>query len=279
MIHHTLNLKERFPNLESDTPLTLYIPDIPLDRYETPPSRPTVVICPGGGYRMLSKREAEPIALAYNAAGFNAAILYYSTVETEPNVRHPQQLWQVCGAVATVREHAKEWYADPAQIYLCGFSAGGHAACHCGVCWHLPSVSEALGVKNALCRPDGMILCYPVITSDPAFAHKGSITNLLGKTQAQDPALWASVSLEQQVSDQTPPAFLWHTFEDATVPVKNSLAFILAMKEYEIPTEFHLYPKGRHGLSLATDLVGGGPEECQAWMPLSIDWIRRKAQD
>ncbi len=275
MLHQTIDLKERFPKLQAPTYLTTYIPEIPMDRYDAPPSRPTVVICPGGGYHGLSKREGEPIALAYNAAGYNAVIIYYATATTAPGIHHPQQLLQVCAAVATVREHAQDWYADPTQVYTCGFSAGGHAAAHCGVSWHQDVVSEALGVENQLCRPDGMILAYPVLTADPSFAHMGSIYNLLGEKNADDPALRDLVSIEKQVRSDTPPTFVWHTFEDNCVPVKNSLAFALAMKEKEVPVELHIYPKGWHGLSLSNEITGGGPEECRAWMAMSVDWIKR----
>jgi acetyl esterase/lipase len=162
-------------------------------------------------------------------------------------------------------------------VYVCGFSAGGHLAASCGTLWHLDAVSELLDTDSALLRPDGMILCYPVITADPAVAHLGSFINLLGVEGAKDQALRDLVSLDLQVTDKTPPAFMWHTFADNAVPVQNSLRFAIAMKEHNVPTELHIYPNGWHGLSLCTPAVGimGDFPEVRAWMGLSIAWLNR----
>ena len=122
-----------------------------------------------------------------------------------------------------------------------------------------------------------MLLCYPVITSGPC-AHAESIINLLGPEHAADPRLRSLVSLEQSVSADTPPVFLWHTWEDATVPAENSLLLAQALKAAGVSLELHIYPRGCHGLSLANSEVSGPGKDCveprcQDWINLARAWI------
>ncbi len=230
-------------------------------------SRPAVIICPGGGYGFCSSRESEPIARRFLAAGFQAFVLNYSIKQ----LPFPSQLLQAATAVATVRAHAEEWDIDPHKIFIIGFSAGGHLAGSLGTLWNRDYVKNALGYQGGEHRPDGMILCYPVITSGE-FAHRGSFDNLLldGK---DDPEKLLEVSLEKQVSTDTVPAFLWHTVTDAAVPVENSLLMATALQQNRIPYEMHLFPEGRHGLSLASFETGGGPAAVTTWPDLVIRWI------
>ncbi|MBE5962133.1 MAG: alpha/beta hydrolase [Lachnospiraceae bacterium] len=233
--------------------------------------RPAVIICPGGGYQHLSDREAEPIALQYMAAGIQAFVLKYSLAPTE----YPCQLKQLAQAVKTVREHADEWHVDPNCIIVSGFSAGGHVAGSLAVNWNKEWLAKELGVTNDLIRPNGCVLCYPVITSGE-FAHRGSFENLLGGKQE----LLDEVSLEKQVNEDVPPVFIWHTFTDQAVPVENSLLFVNALRKYKIVTEFHMYPIGGHGLALATEETrsfdGKGIQpECAGWIRLATDWVNR----
>ena len=109
---------------------------------------------------------------------------------------------------------------DVDRIAVSGFSAGGHLACCLGVFWDREWLYGALGVKPEMIRPDGMILCYPVITSDPKYAHTPSFQNLLGDTVEEE--AW-NLSLNHQITDSMPPCFIWHTATDQTVPLPNSL--------------------------------------------------------
>ena len=127
-------------------------------------------------------------------------------------------------------------------------------------------------------RPNGMILCYPVITSGE-YAHRGSFEALLGE-DAYDPEKRKEQSLELQVTKDTPPTFLWHTEPDDCVPVENSLFFFEALHKNKIPVEMHIYPAGGHGLSLANEETkrqdGSGIQpECQSWMELACGWMSR----
>ena len=207
--------------------------------------RPAVIILPGGAYRWLSDREGEPVASAFLAAGISAFILRYTVAD---DGYFPCALIETFEAVKYVRAHASEWHIDPHRIWLCGFSAGGHAAGAAGTLWNHP-FAQSIGYTGREHRADGMILSYPVISSG-TFAHRDSIRNLLGP-RSEDASFLALVSLEQQVNDDTPPAFLWHTAKDGTVPVQNSLLYATALVEHGVECEMHIYPRGDHGLSTA----------------------------
>ncbi len=228
--------------------------------------RPAVVICPGGGYGFTSGREGDPIARRFLAAGYSAFVLWYE-VKSLP---FPSHLLMAAKAVATVRENAEEWGIDPKNITIAGFSAGGHLAGSLGVLWNRDYVKDTLGYHNGEHRPDGMILCYPVITSGE-YAHRGSFNNLLMDRKCDE--LLEETSLEKQVSADTVPSFIWHTYEDACVPVENALLMATALRANGVPMELHIFPKGGHGLSLVTPEVGGGPAECTIWTDLAVRWI------
>lgn len=235
--------------------------------------RPLVLICPGGAYAMTSNREAEPVALQLNAMGYHAAVLRYSCA---PAV-YPAALHEMALSMKYLRDQAQQWHIDPDRILVMGFSAGGHLAASYGVFWQEPHMGEAADCAPEYLRPQGLILCYPVISSDEKIAHTESIRNLLGDSYE---ALKEKMSLEKQVTDQVPKTFIWHTFEDATVPFWNSFRFVQALGEKNIPVEYHLYPRGIHGLSLATENVAHQDkstveEGCQSWMPLLKSWIMR----
>ncbi len=230
-------------------------------------TRPAIVICPGGGYGYVSvSREGEPIARKFASAGFQTFVLDYE-VKTLP---YPSHLLLAGKAVALVREHAEEWHIDPNKVFVIGFSAGGHLAGSLGVLWNRDYVKAALNTEREH-RPNGMILCYPVITSGE-YAHRGSFDNLLLERKSE--ALLKETSLELQVSAETVPAFIWHTFEDASVPIENALLMATALRKNNIPFELHTFPHGGHGLSLANDQVGGGPQECAVWADMAIRWAK-----
>lgn len=246
--------------------------------------RPLVLICPGGGYEWTSDREAEPLAMAFLAMGYHAAVLRYSCA---PAV-FPTALTELAYSVRLIRQKAKEWHVNPKQIIVLGCSAGGHLAASLGVFWERDFLAASFGVQGderRIFRPDGMILCYPVITSGE-YAHRGSFDHLLGGQEAAlserfgVPAL-ELVSMEKQVNEGTPPAFLWHTFTDNAVPVENSLLFVGALRRAGVSAEFHMYPCGGHGLSLANRLTldrsrTAIQEECTSWISLVHTWIEHQ---
>lgn len=236
-------------------------------------NRPLVLICPGGAYAYTSEREGDPLAMAFLSMGYHAAVLKYSCA---PAV-YPTALTELAYSMALIRRNASRWHVAPDRVLVLGCSAGGHLAASMGVFWKEPFLAEALELKEEerrLLRPDGMILCYPVITSGE-FAHRGSIQNLLGDKTEE---LGAKMSLENQVDKDTPPTFLWHTWSDEAVPVENSLLFVNALRRAGVSAEFHLYPRGCHGLALANRLTRnaqgyGDQEECTSWVSLVHTWI------
>lgn len=231
--------------------------------------RRSVLICPGGGYAYTADREGEIIALQYNASGYHAFVLSYSVAPR----RHPQPVLDCARAMCIIRSKAEEWNIDSSKITILGFSAGAHLAATLGVHWNKP-LFDTDGISIGTNRPDALILAYPVI-SMKNYYHKGSRDNLLGPDP--DIKLVEELSLETQVSKNTPPSFIWHTYEDAAVPVENSLMFANALRKENIPFELHIYMKGPHGLSLATDETdvakNGSFPHIAGWVKLTIEWL------
>lgn len=258
-------------HLEGSLPeakLVVYIQDYSEGLYVK--ERPLVLLCPGGGYAYTSDREAESIALQFLAMGYHAAVLRYSPA---PAV-YPTQLKELAYSMKYIRAHAAEWHIGRDKIVVQGCSAGGHLAASLGVFWTEEWLGRAVDTVSEEIRPNGLLLCYPVITSGE-FAHRGSFDNLTGG----DDSLLEKLSLEKQVNAHTPKIFLWHTFTDGSVPMENSLLFVSALRKYNIPTEFHLYPEGRHGLALANELTAGEDgghvqKECTSWVELAHTWLK-----
>ena len=272
MQFEVVRLKEFFPALRGnyEPTLTVYCPDNP-PKIHPGRVRTAVLVCPGGGYTFTSDREAEPVALQFVAQGFDAFVLRYS-VSPE---RYPESLLEAAAAVSLIRSRAEELAVNPAQIAILGFSAGGHLAASRGVFWNRPELAKKLGKTPDAIRPNALILGYPVITSGP-FAHRSSFDELLGPDAA--PELLEKMSLEKQVTEQTPPSFLWHTFEDGSVPVENSLEFAMALRRHKVPFELHIYPAGPHGLSLCNYETSSRADQMQphdaGWMALCAEWLK-----
>lgn len=232
--------------------------------------RPAVIVCPGGGYGGVSDREGEIVAMQFLAMGYHAAVLKYSVAPA----RYPTALTELGRAVLLLREHAGEWNISGNKIAIAGFSAGGHLAASYCMFWKEQWLSDALGREPELLKPNGMILGYPVITSGE-YAHRDSIRNLLGDRYEE---LKDKMSLENQVNEFVPPTFMWHTFEDAAVPVQNSILLAGSLADHDIPVEFHLFQKGGHGLALANPVSqsnsGFGVEpSCECWIHLLYRWM------
>jgi len=259
-------------NEERDKPsLTIWLPP------EEKANGAAVVICPGGGYGALAiDHEGRQVAEWLNSLGVAAFMLKYRLA---PAYHHPAMLQDAQRAIRTVRY----WAANPQftiqnstlnidsnRIGIVGFSAGGHLASTAGTHFDAGNPNAADPIERMSCRPDFMILVYPVVSLSTKYAHGGSRNNLLGKNP--DPALVESLSNEKQVTAETPPTFLIHTNADTGVPPENSILFYLALREAKVPAELHIYEKGPHGFGMARDakrydpVLSTWPDRCAAWM-------------
>ena len=239
------------------------------------PERPMVIVVPGGAYAFCSSREAEAIALKFLAEGIHAAVLRYSVA---PN-RYPVAALELAWCIQYCRAHAAEWHVDPNAISVCGFSAGGHLAGTLGTLWNEPVFSQALD-SSVSWKPDSQLLCYSVLTLGE-FTHEMSRYYLLG--EPSDPANQLdrveALSLEKRVSADTPPTFLWHTAEDGSVPVENSLMYAAACRRNNVPFELHVFEHGGHGIStcqeITSNMEGQIVPDNTVWVPMAIRFVLR----
>lgn len=225
-------------------------------------NRPVVVVCPGGGYGGRAQHEGEPIAKWLNGLGISAFVLRYRVAPYQ----YPSALLDVQRAIRTIRHEAKRFRINPDKLGILGFSAGGHLTANAGTSYDRGNIEAEDIVERQSSRPDLLVLCYPVITLTDPFTHTGSRDNLLGKEATLEQI--DLLSPEKNVTEDTPPTFLWHTTDDAAVPVENSLMFASALSKHNVKFDMHVYTKGRHGLGLAED-----EEHTIGWVDTCASWL------
>jgi acetyl esterase/lipase len=224
-----------------------------------------VVICPGGGYRILaSSHEGYDIAAKFNEMGVAAVVLYYRLPADSAQVEKKYApLQDAQTAIALVRQNAAKWNVDPFKVGIMGFSAGGHLAATASTHFN----KDYTGIlSGANLRPDFSILMYPVI-SMRSFGHGGSTQNLLGKNPSEEEL--NLFSNEEQVNAQTPKAFLVHAADDNAVPLKNSLLYAERLTANKVPVDLHVYAKGGHGFGLNNKTTSG-----DLWFDRLISWMK-----
>jgi len=222
-----------------------------------------VVVAPGGGYGKRAEHEGEPIARWLNGLGISAFVLRYRVAP----YRHPAPLLDAQRAIRAVRHYAEPFGVDPERVGLLGFSAGGHLTATAGTHFDRGQPEAADPIDRHSCRPDALVLCYPVITLKEPYAHLGSRHNLIGPDP--DPELLNSLCNDEQVTADTPQTFLWHTSDEEPVPVQNSLRFAAALHANRVPFDLHVYAKGNHGLGLAEN-----HPYARGWTGACADWLR-----
>lgn len=245
--------------------------DVPtLTPYFPPASKATgaaIIVCPGGGYARLAPHEGQHYALWLNEQGIAAFVLKYRLGSR--GYRHPAMLQDVQRAVRQVRAQAEGWRLDPGRIGVMGSSAGGHLAATALTHFSSGDPTAEDPVERWSSRPDLGILCYPVITMGEN-THAGSRQNLLGASP--DAALVEELSNEKQVTQDTPPTFIFHTVADATVKVENTLDFAAALRRAGVTFALHIYPDGPHGIGLGS--AQWDPENRHPWTVECARWLR-----
>ncbi|MEE0946127.1 MAG: alpha/beta hydrolase [Acutalibacteraceae bacterium] len=252
-----IELWENVPG-NTDNPVLEYYPST------RKTSNTAVVIFPGGGYSGRAIYEGKGYAEYLNTLGITAFVCQYRVA---PN-RYPLPLLDARRAVQYVRANAEKYEIDPDKIGVMGSSAGGHLAATLSTVFddlrnEIPSPDE---IDNVDFMPNFQILCYPVIKLKD-YGHIGSGNNLLGE-KMNDSKCVDSLCADERVNEKTPKAFIWHTFDDAGVNVKNSLIYATALKDNGVSCEMHIFPNGAHGLGLAQsdDSVGQWPLLLKNWL-------------
>jgi acetyl esterase/lipase len=242
-----------------DTPaIQIYLPE----SHHAKPTGASIVVCPGGAYAARANHEGPDVGKWLAQNGVTAFVLRYRL--GSKGYHHPTQLTDAGRAIRFVRHHAKSWNLDPNRIGILGFSAGGHLASTAATHWDAGDKNAPDPIDHQPSRPDLQILIYPVITMGPT-GHAGSRTNLLGKDNANDPALIELLSNERHVHEKTPPAFLVHTIEDKGVPISNSDNYAAALKKANVTVEYVRTEKGQHGFGLK-----------DFWTIPCINWLRKQ---
>ena len=227
-----------------------------LRAFPAPGARGAVVVCPGGGYVTKADHEGAPVARMLNSQGIAAYVLDYRVVPC-----HCLAPWTDAGrAIRTVRS------LGYGKVGILGFSAGGNLCCTAAVHYDAGDPASDDPIARLSSRPDAFISCYSVV-SFGKYTHLDSRKSLLGEDwENEDSARFFSAELN--VTGDTPPAFLWHTAEDGSVPVQNSLLLAQALADHGVPFELHVYPRGHHGVGLGQELIPaaswGG--DCCRWL-------------
>ena len=261
-----LEKPENTPYLECYLPNNMADKEMKVERKNN-----TILVLPGGGYGMTSAREHDPIAFQFLAAGFTVFALKYNV---KPYV-FPTALFEAYTAISMIRKNADEWLVDPDRISVIGFSAGGHLTACTGAFMNEDFVKNAFGDTDEY-KPNSLVLSYPVISAGE-YAHKGSFRNLLGKEEISEEDI-KYFSIENRITPDFPPSFVWHTATDNAVPVMNSLLLCEQFAKNGVRFELHVYPEGPHGVALSNHITDNpnktpAPVKPRAWVKECIDFL------
>jgi len=277
----------------SNAVLTAYIQDSFIDAKPII-HRPAVVICPGGAFIGITEKEAEPVALRFLSAGYQAFVLRYSI--GAGMARFPAPFMDAAKAMMIVRENADRWSINPDQISICGFSAGGQVAAFLAATWHEDYLAKVLHADNHLFKPNALVLGYPLLdlhqletkSMERSLEMQPLLEMLFSAvygTASPSVALVNEWNCMKRITSHMPSTFLWMTSEDDIADAETGLDFIKALLKNNIPYEFHVFEKGRHGLSLGNQSVGYSEADMKGcgsvhkWVDLALDWLAATFED
>lgn len=295
-------MKNQKIKLDYNGELETYIIDSQIS-YNVHKKRPAIIICPGGAYMIHAKKESEPIALTFMQKGYHCFVLKYAVAtdrdnpnsEINPNAKYPIPVLQLMESIHIVKQNAEHWFIDINQVYIMGFSAGGHVCASLGVRWKDETLINQLSFKpqdNEL-QPTGMILGYPML------AHNTKEFNQLYNSQFNEKTLKMmnyvlyqtdnpsenqinSINLINYISKDTIPTFIWHSTDDCVVDSRNSTKFVEKMIYYGIPCEYHLFGHGNHGKSVSSELISMNENEIDShlnlWVLLAHYWMKKNGR-
>ena len=233
--------------------------------------RKALLVIPGGGYAAVcSHREGEPIAMAFMPYGYNAFVLHYTVGRKKP---FPCQLIEAARAIKHIKDNAEKYGVDPDELFVVGFSAGGHLAASTGVLWKNDEIYKAVDMPYGYNKPKGIMTIYPVVS--PKFKnHITSFRNLWCTDTPTEEQLYAA-AIEEHVDGDSAPAFIMHTANDQLVDVRNSIVLADAYAKAQIPFELHIYPDGPHGIALASAITSEGKPKLEN--AAVAEWVRHAA--
>lgn len=262
--------------------------------------RPAVIVCPGGGYALVSQNEGEPVALAYAREGFHTFVLKYSVTFANP---FPQALFELGKAYLYVFEHANEFGIDKNQIYVAGFSAGGHLALSLGTFYYESFLLDKLATKAEILKPAGLILGYPAVSLKPARVNKEpspelqkliaaglcgdfgrySIQQIMtGKEDFTEEEAEA-VNLLNRIDEKVPPMFIFGSNHDSVIHPLDIVSLAYKLRANKIEFELHLFNRGNHGLSLYDETVAYPWQlenmHMNEWINLSVKWLKENRRE
>ena len=287
--------------IRDDCTLTAYVPD-PVIAYQTARKRPGIVIAPGGAYLFLSERENEAIVLEFLAREYNVYVLNYSVGFTDRKSkennsgvlnsphRYPDPILELREAIHYLKVHDDEMNLEADQLFLLGFSAGGHLCAAVGTMWNDPQLTDRLSFvpqKNEL-KAAGMVLCYPMIhpmsegpysVNDPQNPDSWLMKDFLYGTRKPSREQMESTDLRSKVTKETIPAFVWQCTDDPAVNPINTTEFVLALQKNGIDCEYMLFDHGQHGIAMAKAFYAKNPEgvdeQIAQWMEFADLWMKR----
>lgn len=260
MQYEKIYLKEGRPDVYLETYISDSLPNV---------TRKAILVIPGGGYGgVCADREGEPIAMAFMSYGYNGFVLHYTVGRKEP---YPAQLRETTMAIKHIKDNADKYGIDPDQLFVTGFSAGGHLTACAGVFWNRPEATEGLDIPHGYNKPRGIMPIYPVISP---MGHAGSFHNLLCKDHPTADEL-DYVSVDLHVSADSSPAFIVHTADDQVVDARNSLNFAMAYANAGVSYELHIFPHAPHGVALGNAITDCGNPDWND--PMIARWVEMAA--